>query len=195
LVKSLLIENSTMSGTVVITSGERILVRREFSRSGELAAAIQQIFLEIGTPDEIVVGIGPGSYTGLRVASATAIGIQLALGCPAFGCPSVLGYPDASYHVVGDARLGAVFLASIHDQRVVRGPELLPAEQFRAMRTSLADAPIFAIGPIPGCPDLPTVRPSADHLIGCRESFVSSLEPLYLKEPHITVSKASRPGM
>ncbi len=183
-----------MSGTVAITSGERILVRREFSRSGELAAAIQQIFLEIGTPDEIVVGIGPGSYTGLRVASATAIGIQLALGCPAFGCPSVLGYPDAAYHVVGDARLGAIFLASVHDRRVVRGPELLPAEQFQAMRPSLADAPIFAIGPIPGCPDLPIVRPSADHLIRCRESFVSSLEPLYLKEPHITVSKASRPA-
>lgn len=191
--KSLLIENSTESGTVVVTSGERILVRREFSRSGELAAAIQQIFLEIGAPDEIVVGIGPGSYTGLRVASATAIGIQLALGCPAFGCPSVLGYPDTSYHVVGDARLGAIFLASIHGRRVVRGPELLPAERFEAMRPSLADAPIFAIGPIPGCPDLPIIRPAADYLIRCRESFVSSLEPLYLKEPHITVSKTSRP--
>jgi tRNA A37 threonylcarbamoyladenosine modification protein TsaB len=187
-VNSLVIENSTANGTVVVISGEGILVRREFSRSGELAAAVQQIFLEIGAPDEIVVGIGPGSYTGLRVASAMTIGIQLALACPAFGCPSVLGYPDASYHVVGDARLGAVFFASIHDRCVVRGPELLPAEQFQSMRPSLVDAPIFAIGPIPGCPDLPITCPAAEHLIRCRESFVSSLEPLYLKEPHITVS-------
>ncbi len=188
--KSLLIENSTASGTVVISSGEGILVRREFSRSGELAAAIQQIFLEIGAPDEIVVGIGPGSYTGLRVASAMATGIQLALGCPAFGCPSVLGYPDASYHVVGDARLGTIFLASIHDRRVVGGPELLPAERFAALRPKLVDVPVFAVGPIPGCPELPIVRPAAEYFIRCRESFVSSLEPLYLKEPHITVSKS-----
>jgi tRNA A37 threonylcarbamoyladenosine modification protein TsaB len=187
-VKSLLIENSTANGTVVVFGDEGILVRREFSRSGELAAAVQQIFLEIGAPDEIVVGIGPGSYTGLRVASATTIGIQLALACPAFGCPSVLGYPDAAYHVVGDARLGAVFLASIHHRRVVRGPELLPAEEFQAVRSSLVDAPIFAVGPIPGCPDLPIVCPAAEYFIQCRESFVSSLEPLYLKEPHITIS-------
>jgi tRNA A37 threonylcarbamoyladenosine modification protein TsaB len=194
-VKSLLIENSTANGTVALSSEEGILMRRGFSKGGELAVAIQQVFLEIGTPDEIVVGIGPGSYTGLRVASATAIGIQLALDCPAFGCPSVFGYPDISYHVVGDARLGAVFLASVHDRRLVRGPELLPADRFQAMLPSLADAPIFAIGPIPGCADLPIVRPAADHLIRCRENFVSSLEPLYLKEPHITVSRTSRPGV
>jgi tRNA A37 threonylcarbamoyladenosine modification protein TsaB len=192
-VNSLLIENSTQSGTVAVTGREGMLMRRQFSRSGELAGAIQQILLEIGAPDEIVVGIGPGSYTGLRVASAMAIGIQLALGCPAFGCPSVLGYPDVSYHVVGDARLGAIFLASVRDRRVIRGPELLPATEFKTVRSSLADAPIFAIGPIPGCPDLPIVHPAADYLIRCRENFVSSLEPLYLKEPHITLGKAPGP--
>jgi tRNA threonylcarbamoyladenosine biosynthesis protein TsaB len=188
-VKSLIIENSTENGTVAVAGEEGILARRKFSKGGELAVAIQEIFREFGLPDEIVVGIGPGSYTGLRVASATAIGIQLALGCPAFGCPSVFGYPDASYHVVGDARLGAVFLASIENKRLVRGPELLPAEEFQSLRTSLAAAPIFAIGPIPGCGDLPIIRPEAEYLIQCRESFTPSLEPLYLKEPHITVSK------
>jgi tRNA A37 threonylcarbamoyladenosine modification protein TsaB len=185
-VNSLLIENSTESGTVAVAREREILVRQKFSKAGELALAIQEIFLKLGPPDEIIVGIGPGSYTGLRVASATTIGIQLALGCPAFGCPSVFGYRNVSYHVVGDARLGAVFLASIKDQRLTRGPELLPAEEFQSLRPSLGDAPIFAIGPVPGSPDLPIVRPEAEYLIRCRESFVPSLEPLYLKEPHIT---------
>ena len=135
--------------------------------------AIQEIFLKFGAPDEIVVGIGPGSYTGLRVASATAIGIQLALGCPAFGCPSVFGYPDVSYHVVGDARLGAFFWPAFDDKRLTRGPELLPAEEFRSLRPSLEEAPIFAIGPIPGCPDLPIVRPMADYLIRLPGEFRS----------------------
>jgi tRNA A37 threonylcarbamoyladenosine modification protein TsaB len=190
-VTSLIIENSTASGTVVFAGDGGILVRREFSKAGELAVAIHEIFLELGAPDEIIVGIGPGSYTGLRVASAMAIGIQLALGCPAFGCPSVFGYQNFSYHVVGDARLGAVFLAGIENQRLIHGPVLLPVAEFQSWRPNSGDAPIFAIGPIPGCPDLPIVRPEAEYLIRCRESFTPSLEPLYLKEPHITVSKAS----
>jgi tRNA A37 threonylcarbamoyladenosine modification protein TsaB len=188
-VTSLIIENSTPNGTVAVVSEGDLRVSREFSKAGELAAVVQEIFSHCGAPDEIVVGIGPGSYTGLRVASATAIGIQLALDCPAYGCPSVLGYPNVSYHVVGDARLGTVFLASVHDKRLIRGPELLPADEFRSLRPSLTEVPVFAIGPIPGCPDLRILRPVADYLIWCRESFVPSLEPLYLKEPHVTVRK------
>jgi tRNA A37 threonylcarbamoyladenosine modification protein TsaB len=189
-VKSLLIENSTAKGTVAVASGLEIMERQEFSEAGELAVVIQEIFLKIGPPDEIIVGIGPGSYTGLRVASAMAIGIQLALGCPAFGCPSVFGYQDVSYHVVGDARLGAVFLASIEGKRSIRGPELLPAGEFRSLRTRLGTAKIFAIGPIPGHTDLPIVRPEAEYLIQCRENYLLSLEPLYLKEPHITPKRS-----
>jgi tRNA A37 threonylcarbamoyladenosine modification protein TsaB len=192
-VKSLLIENSTQSGTVAVARGGEILVRRAFSEAGELAVAIQEIFLKFDAPDEIIVGIGPGSYTGLRVASATAIGIQLALDCPAFGCPSVLGYQTISYHVVGDARLGAVFLASIQHYRLTRGPELLSAEEFQSLRPRLGDAPVFAIGPIPGCTDLAILRPEAEYLIRCRESFISALEPLYLKEPHITPRRKPAP--
>jgi tRNA A37 threonylcarbamoyladenosine modification protein TsaB len=184
-VKSLLIENSTAHGTIAVAGEEAILMRREFSKAGELAIAIQEVFLNLGAPDEIIVGIGPGSYTGLRVASATAIGIQLAIGCRAFGCPSVFGYPIDSYHVVGDARLGSVFLASIEDNRLTRGPELLPIEEFRSLRPNLGNSPVFAIGPIPGCTDLPIVFPEAEYLIQCRASFTSSLEPLYLKEPHV----------
>lgn len=187
--KSLLFENSTDIGTVALADDGEIVVRRSFSKAGELAVATHEIFSRFGAPDEIVVGIGPGSYTGLRVASATAVGMQLALGCPAYGCPSVLGYQALSYHVVGDARLGAIFLASVEEGRLIRGPELLPADEFRSLRTTLAAAPIFAIGPIPGVSDLQVVRPEAEYLIRCRASFVPGLEPLYLKEPHITQSR------
>lgn len=187
--KSLIIENSTRNGTLAVADDGEILVRREFFKAGELAAAIEGIFLEFGPPDEVVVGIGPGSYTGLRVASATAVGLQLALNCPALGCPSVFGYQNDSYHVVGDARLGAIFLASIENHRLIRGPELLPAEEFQVLQPLLGGAPIFAVGPIPGSPDLPILPPEAEYLIRCRHSFVPSLEPLYLKEPHVTARK------
>ncbi len=187
--KSLLIENSTESGTVAVAGEGAILVRRNFSKAGELAVVVQEIFLNLGAPDEIVVGIGPGSYTGLRVAAAMAVGIQLALGCPAFGCPSLFGYPDDSYYVVGDARLGAVFLAGIRDKQLTRGPELLPVGEFKLLRPTLGEAPIFAVGPIPGCTELPILCPAAEYLIRHRGNFVPTLEPLYLREPHITSRK------
>jgi tRNA threonylcarbamoyl adenosine modification protein YeaZ len=187
LVKSLIIENSTESGSVAVADEGDVLIRREFTKAGKLSLAVQEVFLELGPPDEIIVGIGPGSYTGLRVAAATAIGLQLALGCPAFGCPSVLGYEAVSYHVVGDARLNSVFLASIENKRLIRNPELLSIEEFQSMLPTLGDRPIFSIGPVPSHGYLPVLRPRAEYLLRCRDSFRPAVEPIYLKEPHVTV--------
>jgi tRNA A37 threonylcarbamoyladenosine modification protein TsaB len=191
-VKSLLIENSTENGSVAVADGREILFRREFSKAGKLSLAIEEIFQEQGAPDEIIVGIGPGSYTGMRVAAATAIGLQLALRCPAFGCPSVLGYEAVSYHVVGDARLGSIFLASIEDKQLIRNPELLSAEEFQSLLPLLGGRPIFSIGPVPGHAYLPVLRPRAEFLLRCRESFRPALEPIYLKEAHITLARKSQ---
>jgi tRNA threonylcarbamoyl adenosine modification protein YeaZ len=188
VVKSLLIENSTDLGTVVMVSEGKTVGLREVMKPGTLAAAIRELFLESGSPDEIVVGLGPGSYTGIRVAVATAIGLKTGLGCPAFGCPSVLAYGAATYHVVGDARMGSVFLASVEENRLVRTPELLPVVKFHLLLPELRKRPIFAVGPIPDV-DLPIVRPRAEYLLSRRDWFQTSLEPLYLKEPHITRSK------
>jgi tRNA threonylcarbamoyladenosine biosynthesis protein TsaB len=187
LVKSLLIENSTESGSIAVADAGRVLIRREFSKAGKLSLAVQEVFLESGAPDEIIVGTGPGSYTGLRVAAATAIGLQLALGCPAFGCPSVLGYEAASYRVVGDAKLGSVFLATIEDKQLIQNPELLSTEEFQSLLPALRDWPIFSIGPVPGHAYLPVLRPRAEYLLQCRNSFRPALDPIYLKEPHVTV--------
>ena len=187
--KSLLIENSTEIGSVAMADEGEFLIRREFSKAGDLSMTIQDIFNELGAPDEIVVGIGPGSYTGLRVAAATAIGLQLALRCPAFGCPSVLGYDAVSYHVVGDARMSSIFLASVEGKQLIRNPELLSREAFQSLLPLLGDRPIFAVGPIPNHPDLTVLRPKAEHLLRCRVSFRPALEPIYLKEPHITAGR------
>jgi tRNA threonylcarbamoyladenosine biosynthesis protein TsaB len=184
-VKSLLIENSTNLGTVVMAGEGRTVRLREITKAGMLAAAIHELFLESGPPDEIVVGLGPGSYTGTRVAVAIAIGLKMGLGCPAFGCPSVLAYDAATYHVVGDARLGSVFLASVEEHRLVRAPELILVEEFHLLLPELRRRPVFAVGPISGV-DLPIVRPRAEHLLPRRDWFQTALEPLYLKEPHIT---------
>jgi len=169
-----------------MTEGSTILWQTEFSKAGELATTMQRCVSEVGMPQEIVVGIGPGSYTGLRVAAATAIGLSLALGCPMFGCPSVLGYNEESYWVIGDARRDSVFLATVERGELVREPELLQVEQFHLLMPKLVDRSLFAVGSIPGCDRLPVTVPHAIHLVRRRSAFRSNCEPLYLKEPHIT---------
>ena len=61
MVKVLLIENSTASGSLAVSVGDVIEYRAQFSRSGELAREVEKAIKQIGAPDQVVIGIGPGS--------------------------------------------------------------------------------------------------------------------------------------
>lgn len=76
--------------------------------------------LAIGDVDEIVVGVGPGGFTGLRIGIATALGLGQALAVPVRGVASIealaLGLaaasPDGALIVpVIDAKRQEVFAA------------------------------------------------------------------------------------
>ena len=66
-----------------------------------------------GELDGIVVGLGPGSFTGLRVALATVKGLALAVGCPVYGTSSLAIQAASCSHdrvlVVRDARRGRFY--------------------------------------------------------------------------------------
>jgi tRNA threonylcarbamoyladenosine biosynthesis protein TsaB len=187
MAKVLVIENSTASGSLAASVGDVVGYRAQFSRSGELAIELDKAIKQIGAPDELVVGIGPGSYTGLRVAAATAIGLAAALGCTTYGCPSVLAIEADSCWIVGDARRESVFLAKVEQGRLKAEPELVPLAALKALLRQ--GRSVFAVGPIPGHDDLPIVVLKAEYLLKRRESFRASLEPLYLKPPHVTTPK------
>lgn len=51
----------------------------------------KMIDLDLGTVDAIAIAKGPGSFTGLRIGSATAKGLGLALGKPIVEIPTVDG--------------------------------------------------------------------------------------------------------
>lgn len=62
------------------------LVRR---LAGEVARVLGEAGLGFGELDLLVVGLGPGSFTSLRVGLATAKGIALAHDLPLVGVPSL----------------------------------------------------------------------------------------------------------
>lgn len=67
-----------------------------------LDAAAQMTELDLNTIDAIAVAAGPGSFTGLRIGSATAKGLGLALDKPLVAVPTV---EALAYNLYGTAGL------------------------------------------------------------------------------------------
>ncbi len=81
---------------------------------------LQSTGTKLETIDELVVGLGPGSFSGIRTALAFAKGLSLPAGTPLRGFPSAAAMareffrntPEATRaFVVGDARRDTVWLA------------------------------------------------------------------------------------
>ena len=136
----------------------------------------------------IVVGVGPGPFTGLRVGVVTAQTLGFALGVGVRGVCSLdavaaghaAGYADGEFLAVSDARRREVYWARYTaDGRRVDGPAVSPASEL---------------------PELPVVGPGAT-LAGGTSSALDGgvlaqagpglpevgLSPLYLRRPDATV--------
>jgi tRNA threonylcarbamoyladenosine biosynthesis protein TsaB len=123
------IDTGSPTAYLGLTAGGRLLggaMRQVTSHGAELPGAIGDLLRAADlTPRDlgaIAVGIGPGSFTGLRIGLSYAKGIALASGCALVGVPSLDALAlaaleqaklsnDALICSVVDARKGEVFAA------------------------------------------------------------------------------------
>jgi tRNA threonylcarbamoyl adenosine modification protein YeaZ len=118
---TLLIETSTEKGAIFIFNGETLafegLLPPGLHNSSHLLpsvdAGLKRLGLSISAFDLIGVGIGPGSYTGLRVGAMAAKAMSYACKIPLIGlCTLDCFAPqeEKDYAVVIDAKLGGAYV-------------------------------------------------------------------------------------
>src|SRR5213596_1246710 len=91
--KILALELSTARGSLAWLNDTVDLVVVEWpndrKNSGAFFENLAQVQEQFGSPDTIIVGLGPGSYAGTRIAISAAIGLQTASQARLVGFPSI----------------------------------------------------------------------------------------------------------
>jgi tRNA threonylcarbamoyladenosine biosynthesis protein TsaB len=199
----LAIETSTSAGGVAVYAYDGVIFEQRFSaersHSSALFTALSKARGFAGKFDRIVVGLGPGSYTGVRIGIAAAIGMNLVFRTELVGIPSVaaLDVDDMDYMAIGDARRSSFYFTWLHRRLCQDGPRLASENELR-IELAAHSMPVYATTAVPAFPSLQIARPCASILAemaadGRGISQRGSLEPLYLREPVITQPKAAQP--
>jgi tRNA threonylcarbamoyladenosine biosynthesis protein TsaB len=196
--KTLALELSTSHGSLAWLDGE-IEFTREWPNDRKNSAAffqsLQAARRKFGAPEAIVVGLGPGSYAGTRIAISAAIGIQLSCDARLIGYPSICAMEcDAQeYCAIGGARRKSFFFARILKNDLVEGPTLFSELELKARLESVDPAtPVFSSEllsqfhrPLISFPSALIMARLARE--SRRRFCLPPLEPIYLREPHITM--------
>jgi tRNA threonylcarbamoyladenosine biosynthesis protein TsaB len=200
-VKILALELSTARGSLAWWDEDDTDLMREWPNDRKNSAVFFEnlgaVTEKFGAPDTIIVGLGPGSYAGTRIAISAAIGLQLSCSAGLIGFASISAMEcDAhEYCVIGDARRKSFFFARIRANNLVEGPTLLlESEVTLKLNTIKIEMPVFTSGSLPQFERAVVRFPSALVLARLarepqRSFSLPPLEPIYLREPHITMPK------
>ena len=142
----------------------------------------------------IVVTIGPGSFTGLRVGLAFAKGLRLASGAPLAGVgtlEALAASVDGAAAGVIDARRGLVYVQAFEAGRALGKPDVVPIEAAAERLRSLANLTLVGPGAHLLAGALPKAkldsRPAADLAslgrLAVAATPAGDLRPLYLRAP------------
>jgi tRNA threonylcarbamoyladenosine biosynthesis protein TsaB len=222
--KVLAIETSTPASSVALAEGREIVASASrLDRRGHsafLVPAIDFCFDQVGWRptdlDAIVVDIGPGLYTGIRVGIATAQGLAAAVGVPLLTAISLdaIALRAATGHrhiwALVDIRRDELAIASYHPVPggVVKDapPEVVSHEELRAALESdpsdvllVGDTLVLSEETMRGLHRVKKGGPRYPHAESLVETSGDALEadeiphpdevrPLYLREPDVQIN-------
>jgi len=211
----LAIETSIPEASLALTTnGSSTLAVKEFESHRQqnklLLPALRELLYDTASsPDLIIVGTGPGSYSGSRIAIAAAQGLGIAYGCPVIGLCSFLATSTLQQHpsayAIGNARRGSYFIASVHADSAAFQPELMDEASFVSKLSTLHNAPLMSFEtelPLPAGTTFTHDTPTASRLISAwrslpqaQQSLLQSLppQPAYLRAPFISKAKPGHP--
>lgn len=89
LARALVIDTSAEFASVLLRGREQRVLTTPRNAEG-LLRQIDEV-LDGGRPTSLIIGLGPGSYTGIRIGISLVQGLALAFGCPVVGVASTLG--------------------------------------------------------------------------------------------------------
>ena len=127
---SLTIDTATSRTIVGLIDGEDILFEESHEGATDHGRAVSELVARAlkvnSTPDQVIVGMGPGPYTGLRVGIAFAQSFALARDIPYFGICTLdaIEVDQDNYTVAIDARRKEIYWATYQDGQRIAGPEV-----------------------------------------------------------------------
>ena len=132
---SLAIDTATSRTIVGIVEGDKVLFEAFHEGATEHGFAITELVTKAlqvcPKPDQVVVGMGPGPFTGLRVGITFAHSFAMARKIPVIGVCSLdaIEIKESEYTVAIDARRKEIYWAKYKDGVRVLGPAVSkPAE-------------------------------------------------------------------
>lgn len=163
----------------------------------QLTPTVRAVLADAGVTfadlDAVVVGCGPGPFTGLRVGMASAAAFGDALGIPVHGVCSLDAIarriPEPTKLVATDARRREVYWATYRDGERTAGPNVqAPAEIEPPHAVEVVSVPEHLADRLPaGLRDIAkrdlTPRPAALVAVADLTATAGPLIPLYLRRP------------
>lgn len=193
----LAIETSTSRGSIALGNDKVVVQSIDLGSAQRHSASLFPALTRIGLPRlkirRIIVGIGPGSFSGIRVGIAAAQGIALAQDVPIVGICSAWSVAAQYSHITrlgvfADAKRREAFCTAFANGALERSTYLLPMAELEDYTAKFTLA--VSAEPLPGIAT--RVHPRARDLLGFPPSFSGwvhdqPLEPIYLREPVVAL--------